>query len=65
MRPLAGNDTRRNILNWIKYKGPQDAAALADRLGISAIAVRQHLYALQADELVTYEEHPGRVGCAP
>ena len=62
MSALARNDTRRKILNWLKYKGAQDAAALADRLGISAMAVRQHLYALQKDELVTYEEQPGRVG---
>ena len=35
MRPLAGNDTRRNILNWIKYKGPQDAAVTHGRLDIT------------------------------
>jgi predicted ArsR family transcriptional regulator len=62
MPELARNDTRKKILNWIKYKGPQDAATLANRLDISAMAVRQHLYALQGDELVTFDEESHGVG---
>lgn len=39
-----------------------DAEALASRLSITAMAVRQHLYALQSEELVTYEEEPRPMG---
>lgn len=39
-----------------------DATQLADRLHLSAMAVRLHLYALQAEHLVTYEEEPRPVG---
>jgi predicted ArsR family transcriptional regulator len=39
-----------------------DAEALASRLGITAMAVRQHLYALQKEQLVTYEEEPRSMG---
>ena len=35
---------------------------MASRLGISAMAVRQHLYILMAEELVTYQEQPRRLG---
>jgi predicted ArsR family transcriptional regulator len=51
--------SRREILNWLKSKGPQDAGTLASRIGISAMAVRQHLYELARDELVEYELAPG------
>ncbi len=54
--------TRREILNWLKHKGPQDAAGLADRLDVSAMAVRQHLYALQREQLVESEAQPRPVG---
>ena len=40
----------------LKRGGPGDSTGLADRLGISAMAVRQHLYALRDEGLVTYEE---------
>jgi predicted ArsR family transcriptional regulator len=39
-----------------------DAQALAARLHVSAMAVRQHLYALQGEQLVTYHEVPGPLG---
>jgi len=50
--------TRRAILELLKWRGPQDAAAMATRLGISAMAVRQHLYALAKRKLVTSKEEP-------
>ena len=40
----------------LKQDGPLEAQTLAERLHLSAMAVRQHLYALQAEQLVTYEE---------
>lgn len=47
--------SRRAIIDRLKQDGPQDAAGLARRLGISAMAVRQHLYELEAEGLVTHE----------
>lgn len=35
-----------------------DSQELASRLGVSAMAVRQHLYALQEERRVTYQEEP-------
>ena len=47
--------TRRAIIDNLKQDGPQDAASLARRLGISAMAVRQHLYDLEGEGLVPHE----------
>ncbi|MEQ9608038.1 MAG: metalloregulator ArsR/SmtB family transcription factor [Kiloniellaceae bacterium] len=47
--------SRRAIIDRLKQDGPQDAASLARRLGISAMAVRQHLYELEGEGLVTHE----------
>lgn len=54
--------TRRAIVHRLKQEGPLDAQTLASHLRVSAMAVRQHLYALQAEQLVTYVEVPGRLG---
>ena len=54
--------TRRVIQDLLKRHGPRDAAALADDLGISAMAVRQHLYALRDDGLLAFVEEPRPVG---
>ncbi|MEM9006983.1 MAG: metalloregulator ArsR/SmtB family transcription factor [Cyanobacteria bacterium P01_F01_bin.86] len=54
--------TRRTITQRLKQEGPLTAATLAASLGISAMAVRQHLYALQAEGLVTYQEDPRPMG---
>lgn len=54
--------TRRALLDLLKQEGPSDSQALAAHLGISAMAVRQHLYALQDEKLVTYEEEPRAMG---
>ena len=53
--PLAEKQTRRRLLDSLKQDGPQDAGALAEPLGITAMAVRQHLYAMAAEGLVTHE----------
>ena len=39
-----------------------DSSELSSRLGVSAMAVRQHLYALQDEQLVTYQEEPRAMG---
>ncbi len=54
--------TRRGIAKLLKTEGPIDSAQLAERLGLTAMAVRQHLYALQREGLVTAEERPVPIG---
>lgn len=48
--------SKRAIVDRLKQDGPTRADALANHLGISAMAVRQHLYALQEQGLVGYAE---------
>ncbi len=54
--------SRRAILGLIKTRGPATAVALAQRLKITAMAVRQHLYALQEQRLVSFKETVTGVG---
>lgn len=54
--------TRRAITKLLKTEGPIDSAQLAERLGLTAMAVRQHLYALQREGFVTAEERPVPIG---
>ena len=50
--------TRRAIMDLLKREGAQSAQHLANALGVSAMAVRQHLYALEGQKMVTYTEVP-------
>jgi predicted ArsR family transcriptional regulator len=50
------------ILLQLKSKGPQAAAQIARRLGVTAMAIRQHLYALRDNGLVTYDDERRKVG---
>ena len=59
-RAPGARKTRRAITKLLKTKGPIDSAQLAERLGLTAMAVRQHLYALQREGLVSAEERPCR-----
>ena len=54
--------TRRAITKLLKTEGPSGPAQLAERLGLTAMAVRQHLYVLQREGLVTAEERPVPIG---
>jgi predicted ArsR family transcriptional regulator len=54
--------TRRRIVKLLKTDGPLGTAQLAERLGLTTMAVRLHLYALQSEGLVTAEERPAPVG---
>lgn len=54
--------TRRTIVHLLKQEGPLDAQTLAAHLHLSAMAVRQHLYALHEAQLVTYSEAPRPIG---
>jgi len=50
------------VLHALKAAGPQTAAALARRLGVSAVAARQHLAALAREGLVAFEDRRLGVG---
>ena len=54
--------TRRAITKLLKTEGPIGSAQLAERLGLTPMAVRQHLYALQSEGLVSAEERPVPIG---
>src|SRR5215210_6273207 len=54
--------TRRAIVKLLKTEGPLGSAHLAERLGLTAMAVRLHLYSLQSEGLVTAEDRPQPVG---
>jgi predicted ArsR family transcriptional regulator len=57
-----GGKTRRAIVKLLKSEGALDSARLARRLKLTPMAVRQHLYALQREKLVTAEERPVPLG---
>lgn len=61
-QPPGERKTRRAIVKLLKTEGPVDSAQLAVRLGLTAMAVRQHLYALQREGLVEAEARPVPVG---
>lgn len=48
--------TRRAILERLKRAGPQTAGQLGEAIGVSAMAIRQHLYALAEQGLVAATE---------
>ncbi|PHR61786.1 MAG: transcriptional regulator [Robiginitomaculum sp.] len=54
--------TRRTILDFLKRNGPVSATHLADELGVTAMAVRQHLYALQDQKMVATTSQAGQRG---
>lgn len=53
---------REKILFFLKTKGPQAASQIAKRLGVTAMAVRQHLYALQEEGAVEFTDERRKVG---
>ena len=54
--------TRRAIVKLLKTEGAMASTELAEQLGLTAMAVRQHLYALQAEKLVVSEDRPVPLG---
>jgi predicted ArsR family transcriptional regulator len=48
--------TRRRILIALKERGGMTADELAEKLGISSVAVRRHLTNLERDRLIDHEE---------
>lgn len=49
---------KRTVLDHLKRNGPSDAADIAAALGVTAMAVRQHLYALEDDGFVSFATVP-------
>ena len=60
--PAGAGRTRRAITRLLKTEGALDSAQLAKRLHLTPMGVRQHLYALQAEKLVSAEERPVPLG---
>jgi predicted ArsR family transcriptional regulator len=63
--PTHGADeskTRHRIVRILKTEGPLDSTSLAERIGVSAMAIRQHLYLLQDQKMVTAKERPVPLG---
>lgn len=54
--------TRREILEFLKARGPRTASEIARPLGVTAMAVRQHLWELRDAKLVEETSRPGAVG---
>ena len=54
--------TGERILYLLKTKGPQAAGALAQRLHLTAMAVRQHLYRFREEGLVKFSNERRPVG---
>ena len=57
-----GRHSRRQLQDLLKRQGPLGAGELAATLGLTAMAVRQHLYAMRDEGLVSFEEARGPVG---
>jgi len=53
---------RERVLFVLKTKGPQTAARMAKSLGVTTMAVRQHLAVLEAEKLVDFTDERRKVG---
>jgi len=62
VRPGPIAPARQRILFHLKMRGPQTAAAIARKLAVTPMAVRQHLYEMEKEGLVTHEDRRKRVG---
>jgi len=59
---MRGAKTDDQILYLLKSKGAQTAAQLARRLGVTAMAVRQHLYGFRKQGLIDFSDRHSAVG---
>lgn len=60
--PAGHGTTKHAILDLLKRRGPSEAGDLAQELNITAMAVRQHLYALEDGGLVSFKAAPALGG---
>ena len=61
-RSAAAGRTRQRLLHILKTGGARDAAGLAAAFGLTDMAVRRHLYALQANGMVDYTHQARPLG---
>src|SRR5579872_2145228 len=47
---------RKAVLSVLKREGPVSADTMGEKLGVTAMAVRQHLYGLMEEGLAAYDE---------
>src|SRR5580765_1464293 len=59
---MPGGTTRRAIVRLLKRDGAMHSAAIAARLKVTPMAVRQHLYELQTEKMVIAEERKVPLG---
>ena len=59
---MSNHKPRRALLDILKQEGEKTAEELGDRLGVTAMAVRQHLYEMEREKLVTHEARAGGRG---
>ncbi|HEY4199824.1 MAG TPA: metalloregulator ArsR/SmtB family transcription factor [Devosiaceae bacterium] len=62
VQPAIPERTAARLLHVLKARGPQTAAALAEQLAVTAVAVRQTLERLEIEKLVSFEDHRLSVG---
>lgn len=53
---------RERVLFILKTKGPQTAVQMAKRLGVTTMAVRQHIAVLEKEKLVDFTDNRHKVG---
>jgi predicted ArsR family transcriptional regulator len=58
----ANRRTRDQVLLQLKQRGSQTTSALASRIRVTPVAVRQHLYRLSEEGLVEFDDERCRVG---
>lgn len=62
IKAASPNKTRHTIVKLLKTEGAIDASKMGRKLGLTPMAVRQHLYELQREKLVSAEERPAALG---
>jgi predicted ArsR family transcriptional regulator len=60
--PARHGTTKHAILDLLKRRGPSEAGAISQELDITAMAVRQHLYALEDEGQVSFKAAPSQGG---
>lgn len=58
MPETSTSSAKRAVLDFLKRHGPSEAQSVATALGVSAMAIRQHLYTLEDEGLVAFAAAP-------
>ncbi len=54
------SEAKRRVVDLLKTQGAMTTAELSDKLGLTDVAVRQHLQSLEASQLVTQQTLPAK-----